>query len=55
MKEDFQTRRDFIKKAGIFVGIFTVISSMLKPGKYLFPSKTDSDSAFNPRDPQNKL
>ena len=55
MKEDFKSRRDFLKKSGIFIGIFAAISSMLKPGKYLFPSKIDSDSAFNHRDPQNKL
>ena len=55
MKENFQSRRDFLKILGIFIGIFTAISSMLKPGKYLFPSKIDSDSVFNPRDPQNKL
>ncbi|MEC7880615.1 MAG: hypothetical protein VX590_01285 [Chloroflexota bacterium] len=55
MKDDFQGRRDFMKKSGVFVAIFAVISSMLKPGKYLFPSKIDSDSAFIPRDPQDKL
>tara|TARA_Y100000748_G_scaffold284620_1_gene266535 strand:+ start:80 stop:247 length:168 start_codon:yes stop_codon:yes gene_type:complete len=55
MKDDFQSRRDFMKKSGVMIAIFAVLSSMLKPGKYLFPSKIDSDSAFNPRDPQNKL
>tara|TARA_B100001029_G_scaffold55725_1_gene44934 strand:+ start:4537 stop:4704 length:168 start_codon:yes stop_codon:yes gene_type:complete len=55
MKDDFQSRRDFIKKSGILLAVFATVSSMLKPGKYLFPSRIDSDSAFNPRDPQNKL
>ncbi|MFL2673117.1 MAG: twin-arginine translocation signal domain-containing protein [Dehalococcoidia bacterium] len=55
MKDDFQSRRDFMKKSGVMIAIFAALSSMLKPGKYLFPSKIDSDSAFNPRDPRNKL
>ena len=47
-------RRDVIKKSGIFLGLFAFLTSLMKPGKYLFPSETDSDSAFTPRDPQNK-
>ncbi|MEG3581518.1 MAG: hypothetical protein VX359_00930 [Chloroflexota bacterium] len=45
-------RRDFLKKSGIFLGLLAFFTSFIKPGKYLF--KSDSDSAFNPRDPNNK-
>lgn len=55
MDENFQSRRNFLKKSGVLITVIAFLSSILKPGKYLFPSKIDSDSAFNPRDPHNKI
>tara|TARA_Y100001936_G_scaffold54292_1_gene52886 strand:+ start:212 stop:379 length:168 start_codon:yes stop_codon:yes gene_type:complete len=55
MDSKYQNRRNFLKKSGLFFGLFALISSFLKPGKYIFPKEVDSDSAFIPRDPQNKI
>tara|TARA_Y100000996_G_scaffold329050_1_gene265153 strand:+ start:181 stop:348 length:168 start_codon:yes stop_codon:yes gene_type:complete len=55
MDSKYQNRRAFLKKSGILIALFGVVSSFLKPGKYIFPKETDSDSAFIPRDPQNKI
>ena len=55
MNSKHQDRRNFLKRSGILIGILSVASSFLKPGKYIFPKEVDSDSAFIPRDPQNKI
>ena len=55
MESNHQDRRDFLKKSGIFIALFSLVSSFLKPGKYIFPKEVDSDSAFIPRDPKNKF
>ena len=55
MDSKYQNRRAFLKKSGLFISLFGLASSFLKPGKYIFPNETDSDSAFTPRDPQNKI
>ena len=55
MDSKYQNRRAFLKKSGILIALFGVVSSFLKPGKYIFPKESDSDSAFIPRDPQNKV
>ena len=55
MDSKHQDRRAFLKKSGIFIDLLSIVSSFLKPGKYIFPKEVDSDSAFIPRDPQNKF
>ena len=55
MKSKHQDRRAFLKKSGIIIALFGIVSSFLKPGKYIVPKEVDSDSAFIPRDPKNKF
>tara|TARA_E500000178_G_C16828660_1_gene664970 strand:- start:25 stop:192 length:168 start_codon:yes stop_codon:yes gene_type:complete len=55
MDTNYQNRRAFLKKSGIFIALLGLASSYLKPGKYIFPNEVDSDSAFIPRDPQDKI
>ena len=45
MESKHQDRRAFLKKSGIFIAFLSIVSSFLKPGKYIFPKETDSDSA----------
>ncbi len=55
MESKHQERRTFLKKSGIIIALFSIVSSFFKPGKYIFPKEVDSDSAFIPRDPKNKF
>ena len=55
MNSKYQNRRDFLKKSGLLIAILGVVSSFLKPGKYILPKDIDSDSAFIPRDSKDKF
>lgn len=55
MDSKHQDRRTFLKRSGFFIAMLSMASSFLKPGKYIFPKEEDSDSAFIPRDPQNRI
>lgn len=55
MKIDKSGRREFLKKSGVLFGVFASIAGSLKAGKLIYSTRKNSDSAFVPRDAQDKI